>query len=266
MKDFSLDRNSLRPHLSELAKEGFESVAHAAASYFRAGVPVTPLIGKEPVLKGWQERELAEEELPQLFFGGRNVGLVLGGAAGLVDVDLDNPWAVDVAGHILRPTLTSGREKNPHSHYWYTCQPPPASKTYALPKPMAARLGLESHGATLVELRSTGRQTTVAPSVHPEDGDRYVWHRGKLREIDGDELERLVRDVAVATLLALHWPAKGSRQTFALHASGFLGRHMEHARVEVIVGAAASAAEDEERPKRLDAVRDTLRKLREVGE
>jgi hypothetical protein len=224
---------------------------------------VIPLTGKEPVLKGWNERELAEDELPRLFFGGRNVGVVLGGPLGLVDVDLDNPWAVAVAGHILPPTLTSGREKNPYSHYWYSCQPPPASKTYSLPRPMADRLGLELHGATLVELRSTGRQTTVAPSVHPDDGDRYVWHTGELREIEGEELERLVRDVAVATLLALHWPPRGARQAFVLHAAGYLGRHLEHGRVEAIMGAAASAAEDEERSKRLDAVRDTLRKLRE---
>jgi Bifunctional DNA primase/polymerase, N-terminal len=203
------------------------------------------------------------EKLPRHFYEGRNVGLVLGGDAGLVDVDLDNTLGVAVAGHILPPTLTSGREKNPHSHYWYSCQPPPASKTHVLPKDMAARLGLESHGATLVELRSTGRQTTVAPSVHPEDADRYIWHGGELCEIDGEELERLVQDVAVASLLAIHWPAKGSRQTFALAAAGYLGRHVEHERVEAVMWAAVEAAEDEEKPKRMDAVQDTLRKLKE---
>ena len=103
----------------------------------------------------------------------------------------------------------------------------------------------------------------VAPSVHPEDGDRYIWHPGDIREIDGEELERLVQDVAVTTLLALHWPAKGSRQAFALHAAGYLGRHMEDERVEAIVEAAALAAGDEESNKRIGAVRDTLAKLKE---
>jgi Bifunctional DNA primase/polymerase, N-terminal len=222
-----LNHDTLRPSLSELAKERFENVPDAAASYVRVGLRVTPLRGKDALLPGWQNRQLPLADVPRHFVDGRNVGLVLGGAAGLVDVDLDNPLAVGVAGHILPPTLTSGRENNPYSHYWYACQPSPASKTHAVPKAMAARLGLESHGATLVELRSTGRQTTVAPSIHPEDGDRYIWHGGNIREIDGEELKQLVNDVAVATLLALHWPAKGSRQAFALHAAGYLGRHME---------------------------------------
>lgn len=261
MKDSNLHHDSLRPSLSELAEVGFENVADAAASYVRMGLSVTPLKGKDAFLPGWQNRRLSLEESPRHFSDGRNVGLVLGGDAGLVD--LDNPSAVGVAGHILPPTMTSGREKNPHSHYWYISQPSPASKTYALSRVMAARLGLESHGATLVELRSTGRQTTVAPSVHPEDGDHYIWHGGDIREIDGEELERLVRDVAAATLLALHWPATGSRQAFTLHAAGYLGRHMEHGRVETILEAAASAAEVEEMPKRMGAMRDTLRKLRE---
>ncbi len=65
----------------------------------------------------------------------------------------------------------------------------------------------------------------------------------------------------MATLLALHWPLKGSRQSFALHAAGYLGRHMEHGRVESILEAAAKVAEDEEIDKRSRAVRDTLLKL-----
>jgi putative DNA primase/helicase len=261
-----LNHDDVRASLSKLAEEKINNVPDAAASYIRMGLRVTPLRGKDAFLPGWQNRQLSLEEVPRHFFSESNVGIVLGGAAGLVDVDLDNAVAIVVAKHRLPTTLTSGREKNLYSHHWYVSQPPPASKSYALPKAMAARLGLEAHGATLVELRSTGRQTVVPPSVHPEDGDRYIWHPGDICEIDREELARLVQDVAVATLLALHWPAKGSRQTFALHAAGYLGRHMNHERVEAIMEAAASAAEDEEKPKRLDAVRDTLTKLKEGGE
>ena len=178
-----------------------------------------------------------------------------------MDVDLDHPLAVAAADVILPDTLESGREKNPRSHRWYVCDPAPASRSYCLPKPMADRLALESGEAMLVELRSNGRQTVVAPSVHPEDGDRYLWHQGQIREIGGEELEGLVQDVAVATLLALHWPLIGSRQAFTLHAAGYLGRHMEQGRVETILEAAAAAAEDDEPVKRSDAVRDTLDKL-----
>jgi hypothetical protein len=257
-----LNHDGLRLSLSKLAEERVENVPDAAASYVRMGLRVTPLRGKDAFLPGWQNQQLSEEELPHLFTSGRNVGILLGGDLGLVDVDLDNTLAVGVARCILPATLMSGREKNPHSHYWYICQPPPPSRTYALPKDMAARLELESHGATLVELRGMGRQTMVAPSVHPEDGDRYLWHGGAIREIDGEELAGLVADVAVATLLALNWPPKGSRQEFVLAAAGYLGRHLEHERVATIMEAAALAAGDEEKDdKRSRAVQDTLAKL-----
>lgn len=262
MEEYNANAGGGVPTFAGLGEAEFEGGLTAALDYHRRGFRVTPLRGKEPMLRGWQKRQLAEEELTRHFFDGRNIGIVLGGDTGLVDVDLDNPLAVAVAGHILPDTATSGRETNPRSHWWYICQPPPASRSFALPRPMAERLELDSGEATLVELRSTGRQTVVAPSIHPEDGDRYIWHSGEIRKINAEKLERLVKDVAVATLLALNWPAEGSREDFTLHAAGYLGRRMEHKRVKVIMEAAASAAEDEEKDKRAGAVRDTLRKLK----
>jgi hypothetical protein len=251
----------MTPSFAGLGEVNFENTLEAALEYHRRGFRVTPLAGKTPTLEGWTKRKLTEDELSRHFFEGRNVGIVLGGDTSLVDVDLDNLLAIVVAEHILPNTLKSGREKNLSSHYWYLCEPVPVSRSYSLPKAMAERLGVAHGDTTLVELRSTGRQTTVPPSIHPDDGDEYRWHRGAIRKIDGGELERLVEDVATATLLALHWPLKGSRQSFALHAAGYLGRHMEHGRVEAILGAAAAAAEDEEIDKRFRAVRDTLLKL-----
>jgi hypothetical protein len=195
----------------DLGEVKFEDVVEAALEYHRRGFQVTPLAGKQPTLKGWPKHELDEDELLRHFFEGRNVGIVLGGDTGLVDVDLDNPLAIEVAERLLPDTLKSGREKNPISHYWYLTYPTPASKSYVLPAPMAKRLGVDHGDAMLVELRSSGRQTMVAPSIHPDDGDKYRWHPGEIREIDGEELERLVENVAVATLLALHWPLKGAR-------------------------------------------------------
>jgi hypothetical protein len=197
MKTSNANKDEPSPTFAGLSEVAFENPLEAALDYHRRGFRITPLNGKEPTLKRWQERELAEEELASHFFDGRNVGIVLGGGSGVVDVDLDNPLAVVVAGHILPDTVTSGRETNPRSHFWYICQPPPASRSFALPKAMADRLGLDAGDATLVELRSTGRQTVVAPSSHPEDGDRYTWHPGEIREIVGERLEGFVKDVAV---------------------------------------------------------------------
>ena len=260
MTKYNVNGDGSMPPFTEL--DGFqpENSLNAAIMHTRMGLHPTPLNGKQPILLDWLNKELAEEELTRHFGNGQNIGLVLGGPAGLVDVDLDNSVAIAVADHLLPGTLESGREKRPRSHRWYLSNPLPKSATYALPRKMVDPQIVEPGEVTLVELRSTGRQTAVAPSVHP-DGDRYVWHSGKICSIDGAELAELVEDVAIATLLALHWP-DGSRQHFALHAAGYLGRHMEHERVEAIMEAASLAVDDEEHPKRMRAVQDTLGKLR----
>lgn len=265
MKDSNLNGDGAKLSLHKLAEYEPGNALQAAGFYASIGLAPIPLEGKTPLLPGWQKgKSFDEDELPRLFPFGRNVGIVLGGETGLVDVDLDNPLTVAAADVLLPDTLESGREKNPRSHRWYACEPSPSSRSYSLPKPMADRLGLDAGEAMLVELRSAGRQTVVAPSVHPEDGDRYLWHEGEIAKIDGEELERLVVDVAVATLLAFHWPPERSgRQFFALHTAGYLGRHMEHDRVEAVLLAAARIAGDEEiATKRVRAVRDTLAKLK----
>ena len=188
---------------------------------------MTPLDGKKPGLRNWQKRNLSESELPCYFADGRNVGIVLGGLARILDVDLDNPVAITVADLLLPDTMESGREKSPRSHRWFICDPAPYSRRYSLTKSMAKQLMVEPRETTLVELRSTGRQTVVAPSIHPVDGDRYLWHPGEICKIDADELAKLVLDVALATLLALNVPL-GSRQHFAVHAADYLSRLLVH--------------------------------------
>ena len=211
------------PSFLGLSEVVFADAVEAALEYHRRGLIVTPLYGKRPILKGWQERQLSEDELPNYFVDGRNLGIVLGSAAGLVDVDLDNPVAVDVADLLLPDTVKSGRMKNPRSHHWFVCDPVPPSRRYFLTKPMADRLMIESREATLVELRSTGHQTVVAPSIHPVDGDRYLWHPGEICEIDGEVLAGFVLDVAVAALLALNRPL-GSRGWFLIVPSASCAR------------------------------------------
>jgi hypothetical protein len=74
MKDSNPRHHNPRPSLSELAKEGFESVLDAATSYVGMGLRVTPLRGKDAFLPGWQNRQLSLEELPRHFYEGRNIG------------------------------------------------------------------------------------------------------------------------------------------------------------------------------------------------
>jgi hypothetical protein len=122
----------------------------------------------------------------------------------------------------LPPTLTSGRERRPHSHWWYVC-PDAQSKDWK-----------DTDGSKLVELRATGRQTLVWPSTHPS-GDGYLWHAGGVQqpvEIGAQELEGRLRELATAALLARHLPPPrdprsnggGGRHDYALALVGFLLR------------------------------------------
>jgi bifunctional DNA primase/polymerase-like protein len=130
-----------------------------------------------------------------------------------VDVDQDAPEAAKIAGRFLPPTLTSGRGSSPHSHWWYRA---PGAHTTRFK---------DTDGTVLLELRSTGCQTIVAPSVHP-DGERVVWHESGSEPVQGSagELAARVRELATATLIARYVPPVGGRHDYAMALSGFLLR------------------------------------------
>jgi hypothetical protein len=127
---------------------------------------------------------------------------------------LDSAEAVKIAFRFLPATLTSGRESRPHSHCWYVA-PGAESADWK-----------DTDGKKLVELRSTGRQTLVAPSTHP-DGDEYVWHSEaglKMAEVSAIELTERCRELATAALIARHVPPEGSRHDYAMALAGFVLR------------------------------------------
>ncbi|XZE55942.1 bifunctional DNA primase/polymerase [Planctomycetaceae bacterium SH139] len=118
-------------------------------------VPLRPR-SKSPARRDWTNLRLA----PDVFPDNCNVGIILGEPSGwLVDVDLDCPEAIELADQYLPPTpAITGRPSSPKSHRWY----------------IAANATTEKHqdpsdGSMIVELRSTGGQTVVGPSIHPDD-------------------------------------------------------------------------------------------------
>jgi hypothetical protein len=194
-----------------------ESRRRAAAALIRRGVAVIPVPAgqKNPGRPGWEALRITEEEIPRYWYNGQNVGVLCGEPSGWrVDVDLDAEEAVQIAFRFLPATLTSGRESRPHSHCWYVATGAESADWKDL------------DGKKLVELRSTGRQTLVAPSTHP-DGDEYVWHSEaglKMAEITAAELKESCRELATAALIARHVPPQGSRHDFAMALSGFVLR------------------------------------------
>jgi hypothetical protein len=235
------------------------NVLRAAERYVSRGFAVVPVPhGKKgPILKGWEDLRLTVEDLPQHFNGRRqNVGLILGESSrGLVDVDLDVAEAAHVAGRFLPATVTSGRKSSPYSHRWYLS---PGAETIRYK---------DADGQVLVELRSTGCQTIVAPSVHP-GGERIVWHDTSigLTKVDVKALSANVRELATAVLIARHGPPIGGRHDFALSVAGFLLRRSrldEVSTLKIMLAAwYAVGADSREAVRDLEGiVRDTTEKL-----
>jgi hypothetical protein len=189
-----------------------------AADYIRRGMSPVPVVAgkKYPNFEKWQDFRLTEKGVADVFDGTpRNIGILLGTPSeGTVDVDLDVPEATKIAGWFLPPTVMSGRGNAPRSHRWYES---PGSKT---------KKWKDVGNEMILELRSTGCQTLVEPSVHPS-GDRYVWDRGtgtKMTNVSPEDLVKRCTELATATIIARNLPPIGGRHDYALALAGYLLR------------------------------------------
>jgi hypothetical protein len=238
-----------------------EERQRAASRYIEQGMSVIPVGAgeKKPERSDWQNMRLSPEDVTRYFNDGQNIGLLTGEpSGGRVDADLDADEAVKIADQFLPPTLTSGRESRPFSHRWFR-SPGAVSRDWK-----------DTSGEKLVELRSSGRQTIVAPSTHP-DGDEYLWHsKGGLgmAEISAEELEQRCCELATATLIARHVPPVGGRHDFALALAGYLlrpGRLDREMTLKIMLAAwHAADADSREATRDLEGiVRDTAENLRQ---
>ena len=236
-----------------------EDQMNAARCYLEQGwmpVPI-PRAQKAPRLKKWQDLRLTETDLPGLFNNSGNIGLLLGvPSRGLVDVDLDVGQAAVLAAAFLPATdRKHGRKSKPGSHWWYVTDPTPEPKKFS-----------DADGTCLLELRSTGQQTVVPPSIHPS-GESVVWEADGTPAIaTGDMLLSAVSRLAAAVLVARHWPGEGVRHEVALALAGFLLRGgWSQEDTDIFVSIAASAAGDEEYRSRQADVHSTAQKLADGG-
>jgi hypothetical protein len=176
--------------------EGPPILLESARTYLSRGYAVIPVPARKkiPVLKGWTDLRLSESELPAHFNGTGNIGVLLGEPSGwLIDVDLDCDEAVALAPKFLPPTgATSGRPGKPASHWWYVCE---GIKTRKHQDPVSKKM--------IVELRSTGAQTVVGPSIHPS-GEPYDPLDGEPAVVDAGELDAAVAALADAVTEARH--------------------------------------------------------------
>jgi Bifunctional DNA primase/polymerase, N-terminal len=224
---------------------------------------------KKPVGLAWQKRRITRETAPQIFNGHDcNVGVQLGGHSdGLTDVDLDCREAVAVGAMMLpKSNNIFGRASKRRSHWLYRStlaeHVDKACLQFRDPAGGAMMLELKIGGA------GKGSQSVFPGSVHADSGEVIEWDQdGALVEVDADKLYRSVHRLAVAVLLARHWPAKGSRHDAALTLGGVLARAGfdadEAAEMLEVIGEAAGDAELDDR---VQAARDAVAQFANGGE
>ncbi len=241
------------PSFNNLAENRPKNGLEAAVLYMRMGLPTVPCEGKRPTVKDWPKCRLALEDLPRHFGNGQNIGLLLGErSGGLVVVDIDVLEALPIADWFLPETLVSGRESTPGSHRWYV-SPGLNNKKWQ-----------DINGVVLLEVRSTGSQTLVEPSVHPDTGEAYAWERDGLLEpvkIDARKLYKRCTELATATVIARHLPLTGGRHEYAKAIIGYLLRRLEEEALLRIVLAAWQAGGGDSP----DAVRDLEEIVEDTG-
>lgn len=181
-------------------------------------------VAKKYIDKGWQVVPLAKGSKackddkwtklifkPEDFRKDDNIGIR--SVHGLVDIDCDSPEVVAMASAFLPPTgAIYGRPNKPRAHWLYTST---CTKLVAYKD-----LGSSADKATLIEIR-VNHQSMAPPSQHP-DGQLLAWEGecGDAAVVDNEVLERAVRLVATAALLARHYNPPGNRHDWGLAMAG----------------------------------------------
>ena len=146
--------------------------------YIELGLNVTPLNGKRPFLSEWQ---LANHDYDDLMtkYPACNIGLICGELSGViaVDIDLVDPDLINRVLAILPPSEIRKRgAKGLTLFYRYQGE---------------INQKLFYDGGTAVELLSTGNQTVLPPSIHPDTKLPYKWDYQGLTDISSYDLPLL---------------------------------------------------------------------------
>lgn len=235
-------------------KAGFDPT-QTAEDWLERDVYTVPLRSrsKRPKSKNWPHLRLVEEDLRAgAFKVGDNIGALWGEpSAHATDVDLDMDEAIWVAEQLLPETFSYGRSGKEWSHYVYRVA---GAKTK---KWQVAELG------TICEIRSTGSQSVIPPSRHPEGGFYFIHEDHEFVSLTKMDLERLCDEIAVAAIFLHYYPQSGSRHDFVHACTGTLCHQRWPAeKIKRVLGAVLTVVqdEDEEMNDRMVAVVNTIEK------
>lgn len=145
------------------------------------------------------------------------IGVVTGPkAGGPVDIDLDCEEAIFFARRLLPETpAVFGRQSKPESHYLY--------RVTVKEQPKIAFMDPEL-GNTIIEIRGDGGHQTVFPgSIHQDTKELIEWSKvpfPEVPEIDEEVLNKAVKKIAMATLIARHIWKDGQRNEVCKYLAG----------------------------------------------
>lgn len=148
---------------------------------YELGWSFTPLSGKRPKLKAWQDRPRETLDKALAWAARGNLGLRTGRASGVVVIDVD-PGA-DITELDLPGTVTALTGRPGAFHLYYLCDEPVGNSSGKL--------------APHVDVRANGGQVVFPGSVHPDTGALYAWAEGhepwnvEIAQLPAHILERL---------------------------------------------------------------------------
>jgi len=155
-----------------------------AREFTDAGYSVIPdkFMSKQPAIKGWTnycDTKPTDQEIENWSnsFDKSNVAVCLGEASGIVAIDLDcvDPQIVEIIEKVVPPS----KVEKVGSKGW--------TRFFKWTKGINTD-NIKVNGNIVLEILSTGKKTTIPPSVHPS-GSSYVWKGESLANIKPEELD-----------------------------------------------------------------------------
>lgn len=172
--------------------------------YTGMGMNVTPLNGKRPFLSEWQ---LANHDYDDLTdkYPKCNIGLICGELSGVIaiDIDLKDDELINRVLNIIPPSEYRKRGAKGLTLF-YRYQGEVNGKLFF-------------NGETAIELLSTGNQTVLPPSIHPDTKKPYTWDYQSLLDVNAYDLPLFDYDRTWSRLQHLFGDKKSSkvRATFS---------------------------------------------------
>lgn len=126
---------------------------------------VTPLNGKVPIIKGWETTTYSSVTLEKKY-DNKNIGLLCGEPSGIITADIDTPTKeLEAKLYALMPDTPIMKKGKKGINFLYRFR---NEETIKIHNPINTRL-------VEFEIISTGRQTVIPRSIHPESKLPYIW-------------------------------------------------------------------------------------------